>query len=339
MTRSALNDRAADLFEKLGLHLDPRKRVGALTVAQQQMVEISKAFSYNASVLIMDEPTAALTDKEIDELFRITRDLRSKGVGIVHISHRLQELKQISDRITVMRDGHYINTIATADAQIDEIISMMVGRTIFEAAPEIPEVQNPEVVLEVRHLNRGRHIRDVSFSVHRGEIVGIAGLIGAGRTEVARAIFGADPIESGEILIHGRPVRIQAPSDAVRLGIGYLSEDRKRYGLALKLDVETNIVLASWRRFLNRIRRDPLGANAPGCRRRRSGISRSRRRSCRRRSRTSQEGHSRRSSSANGSRPIRRSCSSTSPLEASTSEPRARSITCSTSSLMKAKRS
>jgi ribose transport system ATP-binding protein len=248
----ALNNQAASLFERLGLNMDPRKRVAALTVAQQQMVEIAKAFSFNAAVLIMDEPTAALTDREIDELFRITRDLRSQGVGIVHISHRLQELKQISDRITVMRDGRYVDTVPTAQAQIDRIISMMVGRTIFEAAPELPEQPSSEVVLEVRGLNRGRHIRKVSFSVHRGEIVGMAGLIGAGRTEVARAIFGADPIDSGEILVHGKPVRIQSPSDAVRHGIGYLSEDRKRYGLALKLDVETNVVLASMRRFLNR---------------------------------------------------------------------------------------
>ena len=247
----ALNDSAAALFEKLRLHLDPRKRVSALSVAQQQMVEIAKALSFNASILIMDEPTAALTDKEIDELFRITRQLRGEGVGIVHISHRLQELKQISDRVTVMRDGRVINTIPTPDATIEQIISMMVGRAIFEAAPEVPEHTNPEVVLEVRNLKRGRVIRDVSFSVHRGEIVGIAGLVGAGRTEVARAVFGADPIDSGEVFIHGKRVRIQSPTDAVRNGIGYLSEDRKRYGLALGLNVETNIVLASLRRFLS----------------------------------------------------------------------------------------
>ena len=247
----ALNDSAAALFEKLRLHLDPRKRVSALTVAQQQMVEIAKALSFNAAILIMDEPTAALTDREIGELFRITRQLRAEGVGIVHISHRLQELKQISDRVTVMRVGRVIDTLPTPDATIEQIISMMVGRTIFEAAPEVPEQTNPEVVLEVRNLNRGRAIRDVSFSVHRGEIVGIAGLVGAGRTEVARAVFGADPIDSGEVFIHGKRVRIQSPTDAVRNGIGYLSEDRKRYGLALGLNVETNIVLASLRRFLS----------------------------------------------------------------------------------------
>jgi ribose transport system ATP-binding protein len=248
----ALNDSAAALFEKLRLHLDPRKRVSALSVAQQQMVEIAKALSFNASILIMDEPTAALTDKEIAELFRITRQLRGEGVGIVHISHRLQELKQISDRVTVMRDGRVIDTLATPDATIEQIISMMVGRTIFEATPEVPETMNPDVVLEVRNLKRGRVIRDVSFSVHRGEIVGIAGLVGAGRTEVARAVFGADPIDSGEIFVNGKRARIRNPTDAVRQGIGYLSEDRKRYGLALGLNVETNIVLASLRRFLTR---------------------------------------------------------------------------------------
>jgi ribose transport system ATP-binding protein len=245
-----LNDKAAQLFETLHLHLDPRKRVSALAVAQQQMVEIAKALSFNADVLIMDEPTAALTDTEIDELFRITRDLRQRGVGIVHISHRLQELKQISDRVTVMRDGRYVDTVPTAQTDIDQIISMMVGRTIFEAAPEVPEKPSADVMLEVRNLNRGRVIRGVSFQLHRGEILGMAGLVGAGRTEVARAIFGADPLDSGEIFVKGRKVRIKSPNDAVRHGIGYLSEDRKRYGLTLGLNVETNIVLAALRRFL-----------------------------------------------------------------------------------------
>jgi ribose transport system ATP-binding protein len=249
----AINDQAAALFERLRLRLEPTRKVSTLTVAQQQMVEIAKALSFNSSVLIMDEPTAALTDREIDELFRIIRELRGEGVGVVHISHRLQELKQISDRITVMRDGRYIDTVGTAGAKIEQIISMMVGRTIFEATPEVPEHPNAEVILEVRHLNQGRSIQDVSFSVHRGEILGIAGLVGAGRTEVARAIFGADQLSSGEIFVHGKKVHIRGPIDAVHHGIGYLSEDRKRYGLALGLTVETNIVLASLARFLNRV--------------------------------------------------------------------------------------
>jgi ribose transport system ATP-binding protein len=248
----ALNRKARELFEELHIRLDPAVRVSRLAVAQQQMVEIAKALSFNADVLVMDEPTAALTDTEIDELFRITRLLRERGHGIVHISHRLEELKQISDRVTVMRDGRYINTVVTAETNIQQIISMMVGRTIFEAAPELPEDPSQEVVLEVRNLNRGRQVRDVSFQLHRGEILGIAGLVGAGRTEVMRAIFAADAPESGEILVHGRHVAIRTPSDAVGHGIAYLSEDRKRYGLALGMDVEVNTVLASFRRFANR---------------------------------------------------------------------------------------
>ena len=219
------------------------------------MVEIAKALSFNSDVLIMDEPTAALTDTEIDELFRIIRHLRERGTGIVHISHRLEELKQISDRVTVMRDGRYIDTVGTAETSIQAIISMMVGRTIFEEAPELPEHPNPEVVLEVRNLSRGREIRDVSFELHRGEILGIAGLVGAGRTEVVRAVFGADSHDSGEILIHGKAVTIRTPADAVAHGVGYLSEDRKRYGLALPMDVEANIVMASLRKFTDRLGR------------------------------------------------------------------------------------
>jgi ribose transport system ATP-binding protein len=215
------------------------------------MVEIAKALSFNASVLIMDEPTAALTDTEIEDLFAIIRNLREGGVGVVHISHRLEELKQISDRVTVMRDGRYVSTLATKEASIGAIISMMVGRTIYEAAREAPQAVEQEVVLEVRGLRRGRAIRDVSFSLRRGEILGFAGLVGAGRTEVARAIFGADPLEAGEVYVHGKRVQIKSPADAVRHGIGYLSEDRKRYGLALGMDVETNIVLAAFRKFLD----------------------------------------------------------------------------------------
>jgi len=249
----ALNAKARELFETLHLKLDPRARVSGLAVAQQQMVEIAKALSFSSDVLIMDEPTAALTDTEIDELFRIIRHLRERGAGIVHISHRLEELKQISDRVTVMRDGRYVDTVQTAEASIGSIIGMMVGRTIYEAAPELPEHPDPEVVLEVRNLNRGRVIRDVSFQLHRGEILGIAGLVGAGRTEVVRAAFGADRRDSGQILVHGKPAAIRTPADAVARGIGYLSEDRKRYGLALIMDVEANIVLASLRRFAGRL--------------------------------------------------------------------------------------
>jgi ribose transport system ATP-binding protein len=246
----AINEQTERLFERMHLKLDPRTRVADLTVAKQQMVEIAKALSFNSDVLIMDEPTAALTETEIDDLFRIIRELREKGVGIVHISHRLEELKQIADRVTVMRDGRYIDTVRTQDVSIDRIISLMVGRTIYEAAPEVPDSSEQEVVLEVKNLSRGRALKDVSFKLKRGEILGFAGLVGAGRTEVARAVFGADPIDSGEIYVNGKRAVIRSPGDAVQHSIGYLSEDRKRYGLALGMDVETNVVLAAFEKFL-----------------------------------------------------------------------------------------
>jgi len=254
----ALNRNAQALFDQLHLKLDPQTKVANLAVAQQQMVEIAKALSYRAEVVIMDEPTAALTETEIDELFRIIRKLRETGVGVVHISHRLEELKRISDRVTVMRDGQYIATVDTKGTTIDQIIRMMVGRTIFEEAPEL-HATDPEVVLDVRDLSRGRAVRHVSFNLHRGEILGFAGLVGAGRTEVARAVFGADRADSAEISVKGRVAHINSPGDAVRRGIGYLSEDRKRFGLALSMDVETNIVLATFRKFLQAFGRIDAG--------------------------------------------------------------------------------
>jgi ribose transport system ATP-binding protein len=254
----ALNKNAQALFDQLHLKLDPQTKVANLAVAQQQMIEIAKALSHSAEVVIMDEPTAALTETEIDELFRIIRKLRETGVGVVHISHRLEELKRISDRVTVMRDGQYIATVETKDASIEQIIRMMVGRVIFEEAREIHEA-HPDVVLDVRDLSRGRAVRHVSFDLHRGEILGFAGLVGAGRTEVARAVFGADRPDSAKISVNGRPAHINSPGDAVRRGIGYLSEDRKRYGLALSMDVETNIVLATLRKFLHAFGRVDAG--------------------------------------------------------------------------------
>jgi ribose transport system ATP-binding protein len=244
------NQKAEKLFEMLSLELDPDTKLADLTVAKQQMVEIAKALSFNSKILIMDEPTAALTDAEIDDLFRIIRELRGNGVGIVHISHRLEELKLIADRITVMRDGRIIDTLLTENATKDNIISLMVGRTIYESEPEIPENPSQEIVMEVRSLNRGKALQDVSFDLKKGEILGFAGLMGAGRTDVARAIFGADNLDSGEIFIKGKRVQIHKPKDAVVYGIGYLSEDRKRYGLTLGMDVRDNIAMASMKNFL-----------------------------------------------------------------------------------------
>ena len=245
-----------ELVDRLGLKLDPSAKCGGLKVAQQQMVEIAKALSLDANVLIMDEPTAALTDTEIEELFRIIRALREEGKGIVHISHRLEELREISDRVTVMRDGQHVGTVNTPDVTIDEIISMMVGRTIFEEAPHVPEdADQAAVVLEVKNLARGRAVQDVSFQLRRGEILGVSGLVGAGRTETARLIFGADKMDAGEILVNGEQVHISNPAEAVGMGIAYLSEDRKQHGLALGLDLETNIALSSFNKFLKSLAR------------------------------------------------------------------------------------
>ena len=249
-TQKMLHDTQA-ILDKLHLKLDPSTLVGELTVAKQQMVEIAKALSFESKVLIMDEPTAALNNVEIEDLFGIIRQLKEHGVGMVYISHKMDELKQISDRVTVMRDGQYIGTVPTAETSMDTIINMMVGRPLFEGDGPGKAPENAEVVLEVRNLNRGRVIKDVNFSVRKGEILGFAGLMGAGRTEVARAIFGADKVDSGEIIVRGKKVSIRTPSDAVGQGIGYLSEDRKHFGLATGMDVEANIVLTTMKRFLS----------------------------------------------------------------------------------------
>jgi ribose transport system ATP-binding protein len=251
LDEDALNARAREIFDTLHLQLDPRTVVGSLTVARQQMVEIAKALSFDSRVLIMDEPTAALNDAEVTDLFRVIAQLKARGVGIVYISHKMDELQRIAYRVTVMRDGQTVATVAMATTPVDRIIAMMVGRELASGEhAEIPDTSKAEVALDVRHLNRGRAVRDVSFTLRRGEILGFAGLMGAGRTEVARAIFGADPLDSGEVRVHGKPVKIASPEDAVRHGIGYLSEDRKHFGLATGLDVETNIALSSMRRFL-----------------------------------------------------------------------------------------
>jgi len=246
----ALNAAAAAIFKSMHLTLDPRVPVESLTIAKQQMVEIAKALSYRSRILVMDEPTAALNDAEINELFAIIGRLKADGVGIVYISHKMDEIKRIADRVTVMRDGEHVGTVPAETTPIETIIAMMVGRKLTEEALAIPDFTGAETALEVRGLRRGKEIRDVSFAVRKGEILGLAGLMGAGRTEVARAIFGADPLEAGEVLVHGRPVAIRRPQDAVRAGIGYLSEDRKQFGLATGLDVRNNIALASLARFV-----------------------------------------------------------------------------------------
>jgi ribose transport system ATP-binding protein len=257
LNERALRRRTAELLEGLGIALQPNAVVGDLTVAQQQMVEIAKALSFESTtILVMDEPTSAISLSETEVLFRLINSLRDRGVGIVYISHRMEELRQIADRVTVLRDGRYVGTRPIGEVTDDEIIAMMVGRELSAHRDDRQEVlRNPEdVVLSVRGLSTKQLLDDVSFDLHRGEILGFAGLMGAGRTETARAIIGADPITAGTITVHGKEVRITGPDRAVRLGIGYLPEDRKRHGLMLDQDVAFNLLMSSLRTVLG-----PLG--------------------------------------------------------------------------------
>ena len=247
-----MNEEAKKLFEKLHIDIDPSETMSDLTVGKQQMCEIAKAISHEAKVIIFDEPSAALTESEIEELFKIIRDLREQNLGIVYISHRMDEIKVITDRVTVMRDGTYVGTLITNECTKDDIINMMVGRVIYEDPKTQSAVPaDAPVVLKVEHLNAGRMVQDVSFELRKGEILGFSGLMGAGRTETARAIFGADPKESGDIYINGEKVTINSPQDAVRCGIGYLSEDRKRYGIVVQKTVAENSTMACLQNYMS----------------------------------------------------------------------------------------
>ena len=246
-----MNEKAGELFKVLKIDINPSEKIGNLTVGKQQMVEIAKAISSNAKVIIFDEPTAALTDSEIEELFKVIRDLRKKGTGMVYISHRMDEINVISDRVIVMRDGEYVGTLVTKECSKDDIIKLMVGRTIFGKPKTVSNVaKDAPVVLKCENLNRGKAVKNVSFELKEGEILGFSGLMGAGRTEVARLIFGADKKDSGKIFINGKEVTINTPKDAVAHGIGYLSEDRKRYGLIVDKSVEENTIIAALNNFV-----------------------------------------------------------------------------------------
>lgn len=236
--------KSQEVLDKLKIDINPTAVVGSLGVGQQQMVEIAKALESNAKVLIMDEPTSALTSKEIDDLFRIIREVKANGCGIVYISHRLEELQHIVDYVTIMRDGRYITEGNYKDLTLKDIISNMVGREIKEQFPRV-ETKKGKKIFSVNKLNAGRMVRDVSFNAYEGEILGIAGLMGAGRTETTRAIFGVDPKESGEIIIQDEKVDIKCPMDAIKHGIVLAPEDRKKDGLCTKLSVRENIALAN----------------------------------------------------------------------------------------------
>ncbi len=234
---------AQEVIDRLGVRMDARTPVNQLSVAQQQMVEIAKATSRKARIIVMDEPSATLTEHELQSLFTLIRQLKAEGVSIVYISHRLEEVFEVCDRETIMRDGHWIATEDVKDLTRDTIIRLMVGRELKEAIPKVAASPGPPA-LAVKHLNRAGVLHDISFEVRQGEVLGIAGLVGAGRTETARAIFGADPIDSGTIELFGRPVKVRSPQDAIKHGIGLVTEDRKQQGLVLGMTVRENNTLA-----------------------------------------------------------------------------------------------
>jgi ribose transport system ATP-binding protein len=232
-----------NLMEELNVAIDPSIQVRELSVGYQQIVEIAKAISHNAKVLIMDEPSAPLTEREVESLFTIVRRLKSHGVAVIYISHRLEEIFNISDKVSVFRDGNHIKTMLTKDTNTDELVKLMVNRELQKQYPN-KDYTKGEAVLEVRGINSGI-LKDISFTAYRGEILGFAGLVGAGRTEVARAVFGADRIKSGEILFHGKAIRIKSPIDAIKNGIGLIPEDRKQHGVLLGMMTKENITYAN----------------------------------------------------------------------------------------------
>jgi len=245
-------DLTKEYLREIELEEDPTALMASLTVAKMQMVEIAKAVSHNSKLIIMDEPTSALTEKEIRQLFSIMRKLKAQGKSIIFISHKLDEIYEIADRITVYRDGNYIGSENAADLPVNRLINMMVGRDVKELFPKIP-CQIGEVKLEVKNLSNRKYFRDVSFTVRRGEILGIAGLVGAGRTEVVETIFGMRPHIGGEIFVGGRKVEIHTPADAIKCGMAWLTEDRRGSGIFPMLGVELNIAIATIPRFLNKI--------------------------------------------------------------------------------------
>lgn len=234
------------VFRTLGIEIAPRKLVKDLTVGYQQMVEIAKAIQQNARILIMDEPSAPLTGAEVESMFKVIRQLKEAGVAIVYISHRLNEIFEISDRITILRDGHYIKTVSTKETNEDELVMYMVGRTLTETYPSRSGRLNQEVVFEMQNVS-GNGDKNLSFQVHKGEILGLGGLIGAGRTEAAEMIFGAAPIQSGKMLLNGREICPRSPREAIDLGIALVPEDRKRQGALLGINIKSNINMAVYK--------------------------------------------------------------------------------------------
>jgi rhamnose transport system ATP-binding protein len=240
--------RAGELLERVGVAIDPDRLVETLSMPEQQIVEIAKAIGTNAKAVIMDEPTAALTDREVDRLFEVVRRLRGQGVGIIYISHRLDEVFALADRITVLRDGETVATRVAGEVTRPELIALMIGRELATVFPK-RAVEQRDVAIDVRGLtNRAAGVHDVSFAVRRGEIFGIAGLVGSGRTQLAETLFGITPADEGAIAVKGASVRIDSPADAIRAGLAYLPEDRRQHGVVLDMSVASNASLASLER-------------------------------------------------------------------------------------------
>ncbi|PIE33634.1 D-xylose ABC transporter ATP-binding protein [candidate division KSB3 bacterium] len=244
LDRKKLREDTEALFKRLHLDVDPNAKIIDLGVAEQQMVEIAKALSVNSKILIMDEPTSALTDTEIENLFAIIKNIQSHGVSIIYISHRLEEFKHIGDRVTIMRDGEAVTTLDVKNTNLDEMIQHMVGRDIGNHYPKAATTPGEEI-LSVKKLTRETVFKDVNFNLKSGEVLGICGLMGAGRTEIMRSLFGIDPKDSGEIFVHGKKVDINHPRQAIKAGIGFLTEKRREEGLVLLMDIEKNVTLAS----------------------------------------------------------------------------------------------
>ena len=246
-----MHKKAKEVMASLGQDIDPTKPAGTFGMGVQQMIEIAKAVLINAKMIIMDEPTSSLGEKEVEQLMKTCRDLKSRGIGIVFVSHKLEELFELCDRVTVIRDGEYISTKPIAEWDNDSLITAMVGRSLDNQFPKEFGVKSKEPMLKVEHLVENGVLHDVSFDAYGGQILGFAGLVGAGRTETMRAIFGADPIDGGKISIKGKEVHIKSPRQAIREGIAFLTEDRKGQGLVLAQTIRTNLILANMKGFCN----------------------------------------------------------------------------------------
>ncbi|MFJ7368814.1 sugar ABC transporter ATP-binding protein [Lysinibacillus sp. NPDC098008] len=250
LDRATMRKKSEELLQRLGVAVSPDEIVGALGVGQQQLVEIAKALSLNCDLLIMDEPTASLSEREVEQLLKTVLNLQKEGMSFIYVSHRLEEIKRISNRITVLRDGAKIDTVNTAEISIDGMIALMVGRSLDNKFPKM-EFKKGDAILEVKNLKLKEFSSEINFTAYRGEILGISGLVGAGRTELARAIFGADPKYSGTIILDGQEVQIKNPIDAINSGIAFITEDRKQEGLFLDLDLVFNKTIANLDRVSN----------------------------------------------------------------------------------------